>query len=50
MSLIYHLVNRANGEGVCLAILHPKSDNKYLFFKKKLIGATTCNLVGMLYW
>ena len=37
------------GEGVCLAILHPKNDNKITFFKK-LICVTTWNIVGTLYW
>ena len=27
----------------------PENDTKYIFFKK-LIGVTTCNIVGTLYW
>ena len=34
---------------MCLAILHPKNDTRITFFKK-LIGVTTCNIVGTLYW
>ena len=35
-------------EVLCLPILHPNNDARLLFFKK-LIGVTTCNIVGTLY-